>query len=210
MPEPVNIQVGGNVEGSIVVGDNNLVVNTNHGTIIYKQAGPQVKQREFAPQPPRAPRGFVNRSAELQKLEAWISTNEIVLLHGPDGMGKSSLVRQAANSAVGKAMQSGVVSLEPFDAAGQTVGPNDIVQELFDALFESDPQLKVDALTARTYLSNTHPLILLDEVPLPQQLQRALPDLFPQGAILMAADVAGAGDFQRIPVGPLPRLEAIG
>ena len=98
MPEPVNIQVGGNVEGSIVVGANNLVVNTNHGTIIYKQAGLQVRPRGFAPQPPRAPRGFVNRSAELQKLETWISANEIVLLHGPDGMGKSSLARQAANT----------------------------------------------------------------------------------------------------------------
>lgn len=210
MPGPVNIQVGGNVEGSIVVGDNNLVVNTNHGTIIYKQAGPQVKPRGFAPQPPRAPRGFVNRSVELQKLETWISANEIVLLHGPDGMGKSSLARQAANTPAAKSMPGGVIPLEPFAADGQLIGPDDIIQKLFDALFESDPQLKVDATTARTYLSNTRPLILLDEVPLPQQLQRALPELFPQGAILMAADVAGAGDFQRLPVGPLPRSEAIG
>ena len=210
MPEPVNIQVGGNIEGNIVVGDNNLVVNTNHGTIIYKQAGPQVKKREFAPQPPRAPRGFVNRTTELQKLEEWISTNEIVLLHGADGLGKSSLIRQAANSAAAKSMPGGVIPLEPFAADGQMSGPNDVIQKLFDALFESDPQLKVDATTARTYLSNTRPLILLDEVPLPQQLQRTLPELFPQGAIIMAADVAGAGDFQRLLVGPLPRQESIG
>ena len=148
MPERVNIQVGGNVEGSIVVGDNNLVVNTNHGTIIYKQARPQVKLREFTSQPPRAPRGFVNRSAELQKLEMWISTNEIVLLHGPDGMGKSSLARQAANSPAAKSMPGGVIPLEPFTADGQMFGPDDIIQKLFDALFESDPQLKVDAITA--------------------------------------------------------------
>ncbi len=36
-----NIQIGGNVEGNIVVGDNNFVVNTNHGTIVYKQADGQ-------------------------------------------------------------------------------------------------------------------------------------------------------------------------
>src|SRR3972149_2200022 len=72
---PVNIQIGGNVEnGNIVVGDNNFVVNTNHGTIVYPQAKPQVRLREFAPQAPRAPRGFINRTAELQKLEAWISS----------------------------------------------------------------------------------------------------------------------------------------
>lgn len=210
MPEPVNIQVGGNVGGSIVVGDNNLIVNTNHGTIIYKRTGPQVRPRGFAPQPPRAPRGFVNRSAELQNLEAWIASNEIVLLHGPDGIGKSSLIKQAANTAAARAMPGGVIPLEPFDANGEMFGADDIIQKLFDALFESDPQLKVDAITARTYLSNTHPLILLDEVPLPQPLQSALPELFPQGAILMTADIAGAGDFQRISVGPLPRQESIG
>lgn len=48
-PEPaqVNIQIGGNVDGNIVVGDNNFVVNTNHGTIVYKQAAPQVRARDF-------------------------------------------------------------------------------------------------------------------------------------------------------------------
>jgi hypothetical protein len=50
------------------------VVNTNHGAIIYKQAGPQVNPRSFVPQP----RGFVNRSAELQNWEAWIAAHEIV------------------------------------------------------------------------------------------------------------------------------------
>ena len=42
-PTPVKIQIGGNVDGNIVVGDNNFVVNTNHGTIVYKQAAPQVR-----------------------------------------------------------------------------------------------------------------------------------------------------------------------
>src|SRR5688500_10584067 len=90
----VKIQIGGNVDGNIVVGNNNFVVNTNHGTIVYKQAAAQVRLRDFAPQPPRAPRGFINRAAELQKLESWISANDMVLIHAPDGMGKSSLLRQ--------------------------------------------------------------------------------------------------------------------
>ena len=37
-PSQVNIQIGGNVDGNIVVGDNNFVVNNNHGTIVYNQA----------------------------------------------------------------------------------------------------------------------------------------------------------------------------
>lgn len=33
--------------------------------------------------------------------------------------------------------------------------------------------------------------------PVPQALLKMLPDLFPQGAILLAADVPGVGEFQR-------------
>jgi hypothetical protein len=65
-----SITVAGNVEGSIVVGDNNFVVNTNHGTIVYQQAAPRVQLREAMPQPPRKPRTFIGRTSELAQLEA--------------------------------------------------------------------------------------------------------------------------------------------
>ena len=208
--EPVSIQVGGNVEGSIVIGNNNFVGNTIHGNLVYNQPAPRVEPRQFAPQPPRPPRGFVNRAQELSKLETWISTNEIVLLHAPDGMGKSALLRQAANSAAAKAMPGGVILLESVDLAGQALGSDDIIQKLFDALFVSNPPMKVDAVTARTYLSNTRPLILMDEVGLSPAFQKILPDLFPKGAILISADVPIGADFQRLSVGPLPRAEAVG
>ncbi len=177
MAQTANIRVEGNVEGSIVVGDNNFVVNANHGTIIYKQAVPQVRLRQFAPQPPRAPRGFVNRSAELSKLEDWIASNEIVLIHAPDGMGKSALLRQAARSEAARAMPNGIILLEPPGFESQSLGADDVFQQLFEALFESEPPLKVDSVTARTYLSNTRPLVVLDEVPLPPMLQRSLPEI---------------------------------
>lgn len=209
MVNAANIHVEGNVAGSIVAGNHNFVVNTNHGAIVYKQAALQVRLRQFAPQSPPAPCGFVNRAVELAKLENWIAYNEIVLLHAPDGMGKTALLQQVVNSEAARAMPNGVVLLESQSFEGQALGADDVFQQLFDALFESDPPLKVDSVTARTYLSNTRPLVVLDEVPLPPMLQRALPDLIPQGAFLLSADLPTGGDFQRLPVGPLPRDESL-
>lgn len=174
-PARVNIQIGGNVDGNIVVGENNLVVNNNHGTIVYRQAASQVRARGFVPQPPRTPRGFLNRAAELQKLDMWISANELILIHAPDGMGKSSLLRQVAAGDAGHARADGVILLEGVSVNDEVLGPNDVIQSLFDALFESDLPLKVDATTTRTYLSNMRPLLLFDEVPLSPALQNTLP-----------------------------------
>lgn len=204
-----SINISGNVAGSIVIGDNNFVVNTNHGTIVYQQAAPQVQKRSLAPAPPRAPRGFVNRSVELARLEAWIQSGEIVLLHAPDGLGKTALLKQAANSPSARARPDGVILLESVDASGQALGPEDILQRLFDALFESNPPLKVNATTARTYLSNTRALVLFDEVPLTPALQNALPDLMPQSALILAADLPTGGDFERLSIKPLPRQESL-
>jgi hypothetical protein len=209
MAAPVSVQVEGNVEGSIVVGDHNFVVNHNHGTIFYKQAAPQVRLREMKPRPPRPPRIFLDRQQEFAQLEAWIGRNEIAVIHAADGMGKSSLLRQAANTQAAAALPDGVLLLEGLDAEGRALSAADILQRLFDALFESDPPLKVNEASARTYLSNTRPLVLLDEVSLSPQLKTLLPDLFPQACVLLAADAPPGGNFLRLPLPPLPRSDSL-
>ncbi len=205
-----SITVGGNVEGDIIVGNNNFKVNTNYGTIIYKQAAPQARLRDAIPQPPRAPRGFVGRTKELGQLGRLIAANEAVSVYGPDGAGKSALLRQAATGDAARARPNGVVMLEGVDERGEALGLEDVIQRLFDALFESDPPLKVNATTARTYLSNTRPLVVLDNVNLPSAALASLPDLFPQGALLVTATRSPADDvMQPLKVDPLQRKESI-
>ncbi len=205
-----NISIGGNVDGNIVVGDNNFVVNNNHGTIIYKQAAPRVQARGLAPKPPRKPRGFIGRQRELAQLESWIASSEPVIVYGHDGLGKTTLTKQAANSAAAASMPNGVVFLEGVDEAGQLLGLNDIVQRLFDALFESDPPLKVDLVTARTYLSNVRPLVLLNSISLPSDNFEKLLDLFPSAPILIATEGTPRGDtYQTLPMPPLSREDGL-
>jgi hypothetical protein len=207
MPEPAPLPPSENVEGSIASGGYAIAVHPQ-GALVSRQATLRVRPRATLLGPPRPQRGFINRSVELGKLENWIFASEVVLVHGPDGMGKSALLKQAANTPSARTM-SGVILLENVDHDGQALGLEDIVQRLFDTLFESEPPLKVDTNLARDYLANTRPLLLMDEVSLSPAIQRILPDLFPQGAILISADLATSGDFHRLSVGALPREEAI-
>lgn len=184
-PNPApNITVGGNVEGSIVIGDNNFVVNSNFGTIVYKQATPQAKLRDVVPRAPRALRTFRGRGRELADLEQFILQGTPVFLQGIDGVGKSSLLKQAANGQAASALPQGVLFLEGIDQEGQVLGFEDILQQAFEALYESDPPLKVTFASARTYLSNTSPLVLLDGFELDEDAYDRLADVFPQAPLL--------------------------
>ena len=208
--KPTSINIGGNVEGNIVVGDNNFVVNSNHGTIVYKEAAPRVKKRDVAPKPPRKPKTFVGRKNELAKLESWISSKTPVLIQGADGLGKASLGRQTSNGQVATSQPDGVLFLEGVDDGGELLGVDDLTQKLFDALFESEPRLKVDLTVARTYLSNTQPLVFLNQISLPSPDLAKLLDLFPNAPIMISSDATlRSDDYETLLLKPLALEEAL-
>jgi LysM repeat protein len=171
---------------------------------------PEVKRRGMSPRPPRSPDGFVGRVNELNLLEQSIKDNGAVLVHGHEGIGKTALARKAANSDPAKDKPDGVVFLEAVEDTGKLLGYQDVIQILFDAFFESTPPLKVEDTTARTYLSNTEPLILLDRFELPVTSLKKLPDVFPGGSLIVTGQNAGLNDsFEPIQLSPLTRNDSI-
>lgn len=213
MTTPVSsptISVGGNVEGSIVIGDNNFVVNTNHGTIVYQQAQLQVRLRGVLPRAPRAPRSFLGRIQELAELNDLILNQEPVLITGTEGIGKTYLLKKAAHEEAAQNQTHGVVFLTGIEQQGTVLGWEDLLQQLFDALYESEPQLKVTFASARTYLSNTSPLVLLDDLVLNESALDNLADLFPQAPILaVSPQLIEPESFEPFEVKPLQMEEAI-
>lgn len=202
--------VSPNVPGQIFSGDYAFNVNNNYGTIIYKQSAPRVRLRSVAPQPPRKPRDFVGRTQELTQLDKSISAHEAVLVQAPDGFGKTALLKQAANGPAARILPQGVVLIESLDANGRPLGLDDLTQQLFDALYETEPPLKVTGLTARTYLSNTQPLILFDNCQLSATALATLVDLVPQGALLLASSTSSQTDsLQLLKLGPLTRADSL-
>ena len=220
--EAENVQIDGdvvgrdkivsNVEGDIFYGDYSFKVNNNYGTIVNTpQAKPQVRPRTAIAQPPRTPRGFVDREAELAQLDQWIAANEAITVFAPDGEGKSALLERAATRHAALAMPHGVVTVKGVDESGEALGLNDVIQCVFDALFESDPPLKANATNARAYLSNTQPLVIFDGLNLLATSVETLVNLIPKGALLFTATHLPAGNAtQPLKLGPLPREEAIG
>ena len=202
-----DISIAGNVEGNIVVGDNNFVVNNNHGTIIQQQAAPPVQKKSVSPQPPRKPRSFVGRKRELDEVDGLIASRTPVIVHGMDGIGKTSLLKQAANSESARSQPDGVDFMEGLDEDGNLLEFGDLTQRLFKALFDTQPgELKVDHASARTYLSNTQPLVLLNSISLPASDLDKLADLFPTAPILIATESTVHADaYESILLGPLTR-----
>ncbi|HET9908969.1 MAG TPA: hypothetical protein VFQ23_20130 [Anaerolineales bacterium] len=206
-----NISIAGNVDGNIVVGDNNFVVNNNHGTIIQQQAAPPVQRKSVSPQPPRKPRSFFGRKRELDEVDSLIASKTPVLIRGIDGIGKTSLLKQAANSDSAKSQPDGVIFLEGLDEEGKLLEFGDLTQRLFNALFDTQPgELKVDHASARTYLSNTQPLVVLNSISLPENDLEKLADLFPNAPILLATEgTAESEAYERILLGPLAREDSV-
>lgn len=215
-----NINIQGNVDGNIVVGNRNIIgdnnviyeINTFHGTFVnWHTTPPSITKRAIDLEHPavRRPRLFVGRKQELDILERYICDKEAVMLYGHSGLGKTTLVKEVAYSNAAKSMPDGVVYLEqPYE--GSTPSLQDTLQRIFDRLFESNPPVKLTDSIREAYLSKTSPLLIVDEVGLPQEALKHFPDLFPQGAVIVTGqDESYEETFESIQVNVFSREEAI-
>lgn len=208
-----DIDVRGNVEAPIVIGNNNQVYNftshTEHGVVVNFEAPPSIQRRSVNPQPPRIPRGFVGRGQEQGELEQHIREKDTVLLHGHDGLGKTTLLKKVAHGASAASMPDGVLYLEGTGADGD-LGFQDILQYLFDAFFESNPPVKVSNSTAQVHLGNTQSLIILDGFDLPTDSLNKLPDMVSRGGLIVTGKTAPWDDtYLPIELAPLAHQDAI-
>ncbi len=205
-----SVVVNGNVAGSIFNGDNNFVVHTNNGTIVRQEAL-YTQKRNLSPKPPAEPEGFVGRKRELKQVEDWIAESKAVIICGMDGIGKTSLIKEAANSASARSQPDGVVYVDALDDEGNLLEFDDLIQRIFDALFESQPHQKVDLTSARTYLSNTQPLVLLNAITLTPKNLDQLQNLFSKAPILITTENSALtrGRKYSISLGPLDRDDSL-
>src|SRR5512141_615465 len=99
-----------NLGGKIITAKQVIEIETNYGSIINNYSGrPLVSLKTQPPLAPAALQDFVDRVDETTLLEENISSNKRVTIIGPDGTGKSALLRQVANGAAAQKLPNGVV-----------------------------------------------------------------------------------------------------
>src|SRR6185369_6797961 len=133
------------------------------------------------------------------------------IIQGVDGIGKTSLIKEAANSESARSQPDGVIFVDALDEEGNALEFGDLVQRIFDALFESQPHQKVDLASARTYLSNTQPLVLLNSIALTPKNLDQLQGLFSKASILITTENAALtrGRKYSISLGPMDREDSL-
>ena len=210
-----------NIGGDVVGRDKIVSIKDQRIYNVTTQAGgnaqidiidrpPQVTRKTDRPAPPRRPRGFIGRAAELAQLDQQIASQEALTLYAPDGAGKSALLKQAANGRAAQARLDGVAFLEGIDIDGTLLGPDDLIQRLFEKYFIADPPLNVNADSAQPHLSTLQALIIIDGAQLPARLIERLPDICHECAIVVSGTQPPAGDATLpIKVSALQRADAV-
>ncbi|MFD7296895.1 hypothetical protein ACFV9W_26705 [Streptomyces sp. NPDC059897] len=129
------VDVRGELNGQVVVGRNNVVINAEQGAYVaYRPEGPPQLRLRTRPYPGgSALRGQreapLGRDSELAAIGGWLGAGRRVQVFGPPGIGKSALLRRCAAEQL--ALGRSVLHLHAADRTAE-----DLLQEIFQACYE--------------------------------------------------------------------------
>jgi hypothetical protein len=196
----ISIAVSGSVSGSIVVGNHNVIIQSN-GTEVDERTEPPPRptpRRHLIGMPlPRGGPPPIGRDGELRQIEDWLDEDLPVEVIGSQGMGKSLLLRTLAS----RRSQAGA-EVVCLSAAGLSV--EDIVQEIFHACYDSE-DYKPDPDRLRRLMGRIQALIIVDDVVASPKDIAVLLDAVPSSSLIISSTERCLwGDGRRVELAGLP------
>jgi NB-ARC domain-containing protein len=207
-PTSIEALIEGGVSGQVAVGNYNLQIHAELGAIVHftppgSRPAPRLRPLPVL-QRPRAIRGLLDREEDVNAALAAIGTALPVGVHGPPGIGKSTLLRHLAHAVETETLTDGVVHLSARREAAE-----DLLQSLFEAFYECDAPFKPTAVQARQLLQGRKALVLLDDAELGREAAEVLLDSAPDCAFALATrEQCLWGECRAIGLGGLPPEDA--
>lgn len=184
-----------------------LQIGSPLGAAVYVAPTPATRRRP-APLLPsvRRFRGLIDRSSEVEAALVALPTGLPVEIHGPEGVGKTTLLRTLAYHPGMTSNPDGVVYL---DRVGQQpVG--DLLQILYDSFYESSPHFKPREGELRQLLRDPSALVLLDDVELADKDLDSIFNVLPNSFFCVASEERRLrGEVKAIELRGLPRNDAL-
>jgi len=160
-PPHIGAQIAGSVSGQVAVGSYIIQNNVDHGGVVFVAAPGET------PVPRRRPLpvllggrvgAIVGRRRELATIDGALGPSAPVELHGPAGIGKTTLLKAVIGDRRERAPDSSAVY---HSAIGEA--PSDTLQFLFDAFYECSTPFKPTDAQIRIALADTRGLVVVDD-----------------------------------------------
>ncbi len=184
----INISIGGNLSGQLIVGDNNqafsYTYNVETGGVVNVAAPPTVRPRATPVSlKPRPFRHLLDRKTVLPVLQETLRQRLPVEVFADAGFGKTVLMRYLAHDqAVTSAFADGVVYL-----AVQRQMAADLLQSLYDAFYETVPAFKPSQGLLRQSLKDKQALVILNGLTLTKDEVAALLSILPNSTFVLVS-----------------------
>ncbi|MEO0885775.1 MAG: choice-of-anchor D domain-containing protein [Cyanobacteria bacterium J06648_10] len=207
----VNINIGGNLSGQLIVGDGNQLhsytYNVEHGGVLNVAAPPVVQPRSTPLSlKPKPFAHLLDRQTVLPIIQETLKQALPVEVYAKAGFGKTTLMRHLAHQdAIAHNFPDGIVYLS---AARQPAV--DLLQSLYDVFYEAVPAFKPSYGQVQQALKEKQTLIILNKLGLDKEELEWLSAALPQSTfVLVTTERVYWQEGAAIALEGLPLVDAI-
>ena len=196
------------IAGQILVGRYLLHIGGSCGAVVEETSDSASAHVHPRPTPilpgPGSTRGLLDRQEELTSALSAVDSGLSIEVSGQPGIGKTAFLHQLASHSGAAAFVDGVAYI-----AARHQSSTDILQDIFEAFYESDQVCKPTLAEIHRGLEEKQALLLIDDVHLTRDEMEQVLDVAPRSALAIATrERCLFGELRSVALEGLPTRES--